>query len=64
MGKSIDNPEEYLISFSDNELNQGKKKKDNIELILLENEGITLQLKQDGLTQHKIFLKSMNIIMS
>ena len=54
MGKSIDNPEEYLISFSDNELNQGKKKKDNIELILLEKEGITLQLKQEQ-NNKKIF---------
>ena len=47
MGKSIENPEDILISFGDNELNQGIKIQESPKLIQLEKEGITLQLKQE-----------------
>ena len=47
MGKSIENPEEYLITFGDIELSQGRIVNEKIGLMEMEKEGITLQVKKE-----------------
>jgi hypothetical protein len=47
MGKPIENPEEYLITFGDIELNQGRIVNEKIGLMQMEKEGISLQIKKE-----------------